>query len=187
MLNNKFIKIIIAIIVVFILIFSYLFMKEKNVTTNTKNISTAENDSRLPLNTDTNNTGTTTVGGNGYYTNTPNLNPTDYSSNNPEDILKNKIEKLLFNWSLTKDESTLREALVLSEGIDNEVVLEAWIPFMKENSNELIKLINTSSNKQKTKTTINIIFQWYIQLSGEYEKLSNSQKLQIKNQYNQLK
>lgn len=186
MLNNKFIKIIIAIVIIFVLIFIYLLTTRKDSTAGTEHTLTTESGGRLPLNT--NNSGTTTSKvENGYYTDTSNLNSTDHDNNNQDDILKNKVEKTLFNWNITKDESTLREAVALSEDVDNEVVLEAWIPFMKTNSNELIKLINTSSDKQKTEATVQVIFQWYIELSGEYEKLSSGQKQQLTDQYNQLK
>ncbi len=193
MLNPKFIKIIIVTVIVLVLIFTFLFIKNNNIGAdpeNTNSTSTLTGNSGRPVlntnlgsnsNTSTDNDST---GGIGEYTN---VDPNDYNNTSPESVLKNKIEKILSNWNITKDPNLLKEALVLSEGLDNEVVFEAWIPFMKTDSSELVKLISTSANTQKTKATVRGIFEWYMELSGEYQKLTNGKKQQLTNQYNQLK
>lgn len=182
-----------AIAIVLVLAFAYLFIRRNNNPTTTETIDGVPvqvgSDGRPILNTST----STNTNNGGQQTNpdtsvsNANISPNDFASNNPEDITKKKIENILFNWNITKDESSLREAITLSEDIDNEIIFEAWIPFMGTNSAELIKLVNTSTNIQKTKVTIKGIFEWYVELSGEYEKLSSAKKQQITNQYNQLK
>jgi hypothetical protein len=193
MLNTKFIKIIIAIVIVLVLIFTFIFIKNNNIgvgSENTNSTSTLTGSNGRPvLNTNLGNNPDTSTSSNsiGEVDEYTNVDPNDYNNTNPESVLKKKIEKILSNWSITKDPNLLREALVLSEGLDNEVVFEAWVPFMKTDSSELVKLITTSTNTQKTKATIRGIFEWYIELSGEYEKLTIGKKQQVTNQYNQLK
>ena len=191
MLNSKFIKIIIAITVVLLAIIIFLYIRNNNTTTETVGDIPVQvgSDGRPVLNTGT----STNTNNSGQQTNpdtsvsNANISPNDFAGNGPEDMTKKKIEKILFNWNITKDENSLREAVVLSENIDNEIIFEAWIPFMGMNSAELVKIINTSTDIQKTKSTIRGIFEWYIELSGEYEKLSSAKKQQLTNQYNQLK
>ena len=117
---------------------------------------------------------------------TPEINPLDYIET-AEAKISQKIKKLLSDWSIIKDKNLLIEGLKLSEGADNESILEAWTDFMKKDSIELLKLTNTSSNIKKTKNDVRLIFEWFINLSGEYEKLSSGKRIEIKNQYNQLK
>lgn len=192
MLNSKFIKIIVVIVIILILAFTFLFVRKNNqaiVSENTNSTSTLTADNGRPvLNTNfSNNSATTTENTTVSENNYTNVNPADYAGSGPEDILRKKIEKILFNWGVTKDEKSLRDAIALSENADNEAVLSAWISFMKTDSAELVKIINTSTDIKRTKNTVSTIFQWFIELSGEYEKLSPAKKQQLTNQYNQLK
>lgn len=104
-----------------------------------------------------------------------------------EEIENNKINKILFDWNTTKDPELLKQAVFMSRSADNETILESWRLFMSSNSSELIKTIYRSDNIQQTKNDVLLIFQWYIELSGEFEKLSNTKKQEILKQYNQLK
>lgn len=185
MQNTKFLKIIIAIIVILILVFLVLVIGKNKGAEDLKDIpsNTDEVTNRPVFQTNTSSNSTST---NDYIPN----DTSDYmneTGRGPEDVLNKKISKILFDWTITRDENSLREALALSENADNEAILEAWVPFMQKDSAELLKLINTSSDGKRTKAGISVLFQWYINLSGDYEKLSTAKRQQITNQYNQLK
>ncbi len=98
------------------------------------------------------------------------------------------INKLFSNWEITKDQETLKQLTDMTGGADNEAFYEPWVKFfVNGNSGELIKTINTSTNKKETTQKIFYIFEWFINGSGEYEKLSSTRRQEISNQYNQLK
>ena len=194
MLNTKFIKIIILISTILLITFSIIFInKNRKNTNNTASDSVKNNtEGRVIFETNTNNTintqenNTSTSSNQNLVEKNSDVNIVDYREG-PEDITYNQINKNLYDWSTTKDPELIKQSLKLSESADNETILESWRPFMATNSSELIKLIPKSDNIQKTKSDIHLIFEWYIELSGDFEKLSSSKKQEILKQYNDLK
>ena len=195
MLNIKFTKIIIIILTILILSAGFIFI-QKNKTKNTiteTNQDTAVTENRVIFKTKNTNTVIETD----YSTSSETLNgtstPLEQKTNTVEyppsedDLQHIKTSKLLFDWNTTKDIEVLKTVLKNTEGADNEALLEVWRPFMSKNSAELIKLIETSSNIKQTKTNIRLIFEWYIELSGDFEKLSATKKQEIMRQYQLLK
>ncbi len=189
MLNTKFIRIIIIILISFLIIFSYFYVNNKKQTQLNIEVSTStqtvisdrvvfgKNETLGDKKLDDTST---------LLKNNLDVNVVSYKDG-VEDVEYNNLNKILFNWEITKNPELLSQALSLSESADNEVLLEAWRPFISKNSSELIKIINTSSDIKKTKANVYLIFQWYVELSGEYENLSSAKKQEITKQYNQLK
>jgi hypothetical protein len=107
---------------------------------------------------------------------------------NQEGKIVENIKKEFSNWEITKDQKTLENLIDLSGGADNEALYEPWIKFFVDgNSNELLKIINTSTDKKNVTQKVYYIFEWFIYGSGEQENLSPTKKQVILNQYNQLK
>jgi hypothetical protein len=194
MLNSKFIKIAAILLIVFIITIFFVFFtnspKSSDNQNNTEETTAGIEKSRLPLNTKTSSNTSQDI--NQY---NPETDIQDKEKNvdlldntiTKEEQIKNTIEKRLRDWKITKDENLLRGALTLSENADNEAILSAWTSFMSTDSGELLKIIDSSVDAKRTKGNIGLIFEWYIELSGEYEKLSGAKKQQLTNQYNQLK
>ncbi len=179
--NTKYIKIVSIIITTFLLIFIVLYINNRNIKNNTP-VNTINNQqnkdySRNNLNTKTS---TTTVEVRDF---------TNMSEGVPgkEEEINKKIKQNLQDWEITKDKKLLEDSLKLTLNTDNEAVLEAWVNFIPKNSSELIKIIDTSTNKLEVEKTVKLILDWYINLSGNYDKLSPTQKSTISNQYKQLK
>lgn len=191
MLNTKFIKIIIIILTILILSAGFVFIqknKTKNTVTET-NQDTAATENRVIFNTKNTNNVVETDYSTSSGTSTPleqKTNVVEYQQG-PEDLQYTKTSKLLFDWNTTKDPEILKIVLKSTESADNETLLEAWRPFMSKNSAELIKLIDTSSDIKQTKTNIRLVFEWYIELSGDFEKLSSAKRQEIMRQYQLLK
>jgi len=189
MINTKYIKITISVITILVIVFAVLFINNNNKTLNTNNNETNEptdNVNRPIFDTKVNNFSTTTTQDNIIDSTTEDYTNTE-GQIGQEDVISRQIKQKLFNWNITKDIELLKESIKLTEGADNEVVLGAWRDFMSKNSTELIKVVNTSSDGIKTKETVKLILEWYIDLSGDYEKLSSVKKQEISNQYKQLK
>jgi hypothetical protein len=142
------------------------------------------------LNTKNNNNNNEDTTGNYYTISTSTQNTNTEKIDNTINIEENKlqnIEKNLFNWELTKDNTFLTEALKLTENTDNEAFVDKWSVFMSKNSSELIKIIDSSEDIKKTSTTVYSIFDWYINFNIEYGKLPNTKRQEINRQYQQLK
>jgi exopolysaccharide biosynthesis protein len=191
MLNIKFIKIIIIILIILILPIGFIFIQKnktkKTVTETNQDATTMEN--RVIFKTkNTNNVVETD-----YSTSSEISTPLEQKTNvveyqqGPDDLLYTKTSKLLFDWNTTKDPEILKTVLKNTEGADNEGLLEVWRPFMQKNSSELIKIIDTSPNIKQTKSNIRLIFEWYIDLSGDFEKLSSVKKQELMRQYQLVK
>lgn len=180
-MNTKYIKITILILII-IIISSVLIIYIKNKDKNTEIINTTRDQEQ--------NINTNILKDRVNSTSSVKIN--DYSETSKtvegDDVdLRKKIKENLENWQITKDKKLLEDSLNLTKGTDNESVLDAWSDFIPKNTNELMLLIDTSINKKETEQTIKLILDWYINLSGNYEKLSNQQKLFISNQYKLLK
>lgn len=192
MYNSKFIKIIIAITLIPVAVFVFIYIQNKaktKTTTDTPNTeSTIKINDRTTLNTNTDPKQSVQENSSSATTSTESINtsiPDD--SPNKEDLISQDIQKKLSDWALTKDENKLREALTLTSKTNNEVILNAWVDFMKKDSSELIKILNSSSDIIKTKADMYEIFDWFINMSGEYDALPSSKKQEIKTQYQKLK
>ncbi len=192
-MNSKFIKIILIILTLFVIIFGILY----TIRLRNAEPSTPETDGKSSLTSTGRTIFNTAIGNNSESkefpqnseissSSTKNVDTEDFKDGQ-EDIIHKKIEKLLFDWETTKDKNLLIEAINLSANADNEVILSAWTDFMKKNSAELVKVITGSSNEKQTREDIRRIFEWYVELSGEYEKLSSTKRQEISRQYQQLK
>lgn len=179
---NKNIKIIIILItLILISIIVFILLNKKNKSVNIDTVATEQENTVENRNTFNTNKTTQT---NKDIVVQQNIVEGDKGE---EDYIYKNIQKNIFNWNITKDPELLKKSITLSENASNETILESWRSFMTSNSSELIKLVNTSSNSIEDKETVRLIFEWYINLSGEYEKLSASKKAEISNQYKLLK
>jgi uncharacterized protein YxeA len=180
MLNTKFIKIIITILITMVVVFAFIFI-QKSQTPAKGGVGTESPtiENRVIFNTNSTSSSVSTQP-------EKNVNITEYREGG-EDVRYNQINKILLNWNITKEPELLRQALILSRSADNEAILESWRPFMSKNSSDLIKTIDTSTDMEQARKDIYLIFQWYIELSGEYQTLTPSKKTEIQKQYNQLK
>lgn len=191
----KFIKITIIILSITVFLFGIFYIQSKNNAKNQENIKTdvniqensIQNRTVFRTNTNTLSTNNTIINSESESTTSEELLINIEYTEGVEELENIKIKKLLFDWEITKDSELLKQALVLSKSTDNETVLEAWRPFMSKNSAELVKIIYKSNKIEETKKDIYSIFEWYIELSGEFETLTNAKKQEILKQYNQLK
>ncbi len=186
----KLIKITIYIIITLLIIYLLLiYINNKKLKTNidTKNQNTVveSNENIFPVDKKGfNNTSSST---NKYDANKDEINNINQKNIIELESIKNKnIKDLLTNWEITRDEELLKEALNISKSIDNEFALASWINFLSNNSKELLYISNKSLNKKEDTEYIITIFEWYIDLSGEYELLNQSKKQELLNQLKQL-
>lgn len=94
-----------------------------------------------------------------------------------------KIKVGIDKWVIEKDPQLLIEPINLSNGTSNEFLLEPWKPVISENSTELMVSITSSTFTPKQIASFYTIFDWYVKMSGEYEKLSPEKKLEISKYY----
>lgn len=176
-MRNKII--IISILVILILGIVYMFY-----INNKKNSAKQDNqntESNTSLNTERP----------GFNTNTQTQKPITNSFPPPDNTEINKyndINNSFSDWKITKDQETLKKLIDLSGGSDNETFYEPWIEFfVSNNSNELMKIVNTSNDKKNTSQKVFYIYEWFIYGSGEYENISAGKKQVIFSEFNQLK
>jgi uncharacterized protein YxeA len=98
-----------------------------------------------------------------------------------ENELYLEIKKDLKSWEETRDSSFLHNALKKSEGSSNELSFEAWVPFIKNYSSSLVQIIE--SENPGLIETVYLTLDWFIYLSGEFEKMSIKDKEEISGDY----
>lgn len=175
--NKKFIIIIISLILIFGIIFIFLYTQKSKQPDKTQ-------ENRAVLETDTIKKTSEAI----ISTLSNTENQTVYESTLTEDeTLSMKIKSNLSNWEITREKELIIQSVEMSSGHDNEALMEVWIPFMKKNSKEILNLVDTSKDKIKFKARGYFIFDWFINNSGEYEKLSKTKQQEILGQFNQLK
>ena len=186
----KLIKITIYIIITLLIIYLYLIYfnnKKLKTGTETQNQNTVSEIDKNIFPVDKNKINNLSSSTNKNDKHEDEINNIDQKNIVELESIKNKnIKDLLNNLEITKDEELLKEALNISKSIDNEFALASWNNFLSKNSKELLYISNKSTNKIEDTKYIVTIFEWYIDLSGEFESLNQSKKQEILNQLEQL-
>ena len=182
MKNTKIITISI-IVIILLIVFIFIFNKKTKqpVDSNNSNITDTQNTLNKYNESNINNTG--------GYSNTFNQQNTNIQEvENIELKLVNSMNKNLSEWLITKDQTLLIKTIDISAEASNEALYEPWIDFLKKNnSNELVKLVYTQSDKKSFAKKTYFIFQWVIEGSGEFENFTSSKKQELKTNYQILK
>lgn len=108
---------------------------------------------------------------------------------NSENVLQDKISILLQEWQTTGKPASLKEALTLSTGTSNETVLYAWVPIMSSRSSEVVSLIESTTDNERSSllNASSDIFEWFVELSGVYETLSPAARQDVIEGYGKIK
>lgn len=107
-----------------------------------------------------------------------------------EETIFADIQTSLSNWNPANETDSMKNALLRTNEPDNETVLEAWIPFLKERSSDLIRYIGTIESESEKKEMALIaanLYEWMIQGNGGYNDLPAIKKQQLLMEYEQLK
>ncbi len=110
----------------------------------------------------------------------------EYYSNNNESVKIDEITQLINDWKLTKDFNLLNQAAEKTNNTDNEAFYYAWVDIIENNTNDLYVLAEKNLNNKTYIQNINNIFTWFIDMSGEYEKLDKNKKSLIKTTSNKI-
>jgi uncharacterized membrane protein len=96
-----------------------------------------------------------------------------------------KIQTKLNEWDKNKNKSFLKEALKITGSPNNEAILNPWGPLVKTNSSAIFELTKEATKEELL--TIFFIFEWFVEGSGDFENISIDKKIEIKNQYFDIK
>ncbi len=109
------------------------------------------------------------------------INPEASRLHDTENLLLHDIQTNLSNWQATKDLAYLEQAINQSTDPDNESVLEVWGFLIAAGPSGLANAFGQSlieEGKAPIETGI-FIFDWFIELSGDYGSLSSAKKQEI--------
>lgn len=103
-----------------------------------------------------------------------------------ETALLEDINKNILQWSQSKNNQYLEDALILTfKNRDNETSFEPWAEQVQKNSSQILLLLSKDSSIE-TLTSAYTIYEWFIQLSGQYEKLIPEKKQSISRDFMQI-
>ena len=166
-------KILIGLLLLALIIFIIYFLRqEKNITQNP--VSPQENSIQAQRNTVK-----------GQQEDVP-LKKSASAPIYDETILLEDIKKNISQWSESKNVEYLKNALLITyKNINNETSFEPWLQEIQNNSSQITLSLNKDSSIE-TLTSAYTIYEWFIQLSGQYEKLSPEKKQSISRDFMQI-
>ena len=99
-----------------------------------------------------------------------------------EDLLVTKIEKNIESRDINKIKDSI---LIVEQNADNESFFEIWRNYLLTNSDTLLTI--AKEGDQKLTKGVYFIFEWYIYLSGEFDKLDMNKKETLNKQFLEIK
>lgn len=103
-----------------------------------------------------------------------------------EIVIPLKIKDNLSSWVKNQNIELLEETLLLTlENNSNESFFEPWRDFIKNNSSKFLSTLNQNTDEKLLLSTY-YIYDWFINLSGEYEKLTHQEKQGISKDFMQI-
>jgi len=100
-------------------------------------------------------------------------------SKSSENSIVSEIKDFIVFWEEKDDLNSLITAIRLTnENMSNERIISLWEPTIRTNSSKIVLSLSNEPDK-KTLFTASVIYDWFINLSGEYEKLTKEERQKI--------